>query len=176
MPEDTSETEAPRWYAVYTKPRRECVAEQHLKRQGFDCFLPRAINPGRKVVRRQAPVEPVFPRYLFVRLTLGHDNSAPIRSTQGVVGLVRFGQKTVSVPTQIVDGLVRLLNPVSGLIEPDFEAFNVGDHVQVFTGPFAGLEAVVAEPCGERRVMVLLDILGRQSKVALGRDQVRPAA
>ncbi|GJM09379.1 MAG: transcription antitermination protein RfaH [Lysobacteraceae bacterium] len=166
----------PQWYAVYTKPRRELAAEQHLSRQGFECFLPRACNPTRKVVRSKPRVEPLFPRYLFVRLALGLDNSAPIRSTQGVVGLVRFGQQTVRVPTPIIEGLLELRDLETGLVKPRFEPFDAGDRVQVFDGPFAGLDAVVDEPCGEKRVMVLLDILGRQSRVAVRPNQVRPAA
>ena len=38
-------------------------------------------------------VEPVFPRYLFVRLDFGVTNLAPIRSTLGVSDLVRFGEQ-----------------------------------------------------------------------------------
>jgi transcriptional antiterminator RfaH len=35
------------WFAVVTKPRSEALAEEHLRRQGYECLLPRV----RRVMR-----------------------------------------------------------------------------------------------------------------------------
>ena len=56
------------WFLVHTKPRQEDVALVNLERQGYRCYLPRLRVE--KILRRKAVVviEPMFSRYLFVRL------------------------------------------------------------------------------------------------------------
>ena len=56
------------WYVTHTKPRQEIRAEEHLQRQGFHCFLPRIKRKRIRLKQRVEPIEPMFPRYLFVRL------------------------------------------------------------------------------------------------------------
>jgi transcriptional antiterminator RfaH len=91
-----------RWYAVFTKPRQEAVAVRHLNRQGFETYLPlmrrRRLRRGR-LIRSE---EPVFPRYVFLRVDLEQTNTASVRSTRGVVGFVRFGAYTAPVPDSLV--------------------------------------------------------------------------
>ena len=55
------------WYTVRTKPRRESFAQMELGRRGVETFLPRIIEPGR---REEPSVGPLFPSYLFARLSL----------------------------------------------------------------------------------------------------------
>jgi hypothetical protein len=44
----------PSWFAVYTKPRQEQTALEHLERQAFRCFLPMAVNPyQRRTAKRR---------------------------------------------------------------------------------------------------------------------------
>ena len=64
---------------------------------------------------------------------------------------------------EIVAGLLRRRDPETGLIALDPVDVAVGDRVRVFDGPFAGAEGILAERNGERRSLVLLDILGRQA-------------
>jgi transcription antitermination factor NusG len=43
-------------------------------------------------------------------------------------------------------------------------------------GPLAGLEGVYSEEDGEKRVIVLLELLGKANKMRVKRDWVVPAA
>jgi len=155
-----------RWYLIHTKPRQEKTALQNLERQGYECYLPilfakKIKNAGLNVVE-----EPLFPRYLFIRL--GQHGAAkswlPIRSTKGVSRLVCFGTE----PAQVNDALVSLLrchemaqhqNPVS--------LFKQGEALAICTGPFAGIEGVFDAMQGERRAMILIDFLSRPVKVCV---------
>ncbi len=51
--------------------------------------------------------EPLFPRYLFIRLGQGHADQSwdPIRSTKGVSQLVRFGVSPAKVHDDLIDQL-----------------------------------------------------------------------
>ncbi len=152
------------WYAVHTHPRKEGVALDNLQRQGFESYLP--LLHVQKVRRGKAVMvdEPMFPRYLFVRL----DSSAqgrswsPIRSTLGVRGLVQFGGRPARVQPEMIDWLrdrEQHFDPLH-LFEP-------GDAVTVTDGPFKGLEALYQGVDGEHRALILLEILSKPVRVTL---------
>ena len=96
------------WYLVHTKPRQEKTALQNLELQGYECYLP--MLSSEKLRQRVLSVidEPLFPRYLFIRLDTGLSAKGwgPIRSTKGVSRLVSFGNE----PAKIDDRLVHLLH------------------------------------------------------------------
>jgi transcriptional antiterminator RfaH len=48
-----------------------------------------------------------------------------------------------------------------------------GDQVALTTGPFANFVAEVEKIAPDRRVWVLMDIMGAQTRVAVGADQLR---
>ncbi len=158
------------WYAVFTKPRQELAALDHLQRQGFESYLPMTT---RRCIRRAAVTlvdEPVFPRYLFVRVDLQTQNTASVRSTRGVVGFVRFGSYTPPVPQALIDHL-RAGEQDRRSARPRLRK---GERVQVAAGPLAGMEGIMEMEKGEDRVMLLLDLLGRQNRVVVPVRQVLP--
>ena len=59
------------WYLVHTKIRQEAVALANLQRQGFECFLPLIWVEKLRRGNLQVVQEPLFPRYLFIRLGMG---------------------------------------------------------------------------------------------------------
>ena len=68
------------WYAIHTKPRQEDLAAEHLRGQEFEIYLPMIKQARRFRQKWRDTIEPLFPRYLFIRLDLGRDNVSPIRS------------------------------------------------------------------------------------------------
>ena len=94
------------WFAVVTKPRQEQIALQNLQRQGFECFLPMAENPyQRRSKKHQKIIEPLFPRYLFLNAIADTQNLAPVRSTKGVISMVRFGTELAVIPEHIINAI-----------------------------------------------------------------------
>lgn len=165
------------WFAVYTKPRQERFARDHLARQGFHCFLPEALNPYQRQCRSRKPrIEPLFPRYLFLRAIPEIQNLAAVRSTRGVTGLVRSGYELIRVPEAIIEELNSRLDPDSGLVQLCATPLAPGDRVRVFEGPLAGLEGVLESDSGEERVLVLMELLGRQSRVEVDSLQLQRAS
>jgi transcriptional antiterminator RfaH len=67
------------WYLIQTKKRDEIKARNNLDSQGYDTYLP-LLNGN-----------VIFPGYLFV--SIHQEAFAPINSTRGVIGLVRFGDQ-----------------------------------------------------------------------------------
>ena len=147
------------WYVAYTKPRLEIVAQDNLLRQNYEVRLPLV----RKVVRRKVSIEPLFPRYIFVRPSSTEQSLSPVRSTVGVNSIVRLGmeyavladEKCRSImdfaKTQQEGGIESLLN-VHGI--------EVGQKVFIKAGAFVGLEGLVSAVARDR-VVVLMNLLGK---------------
>lgn len=148
------------WFLVRSKPRQESVALTHLARQGYESYLP--LFATEKLVRRKSTVvqEPMFARYLFVRLdTSGNGQSwSPIRSTVGVSELVCFGSR----PARVDDALIATLRERESTQQASpTTLFANGDSVRITEGAFAGLEAIYQMNDAEGRAMVLLDLLSK---------------
>lgn len=133
------------WYLVHTKPRQEKCALENLQRQGYKCYLPsipfEKLRQGLIVVAD----EPLFPRYLFIRLGQGDSAKswAPIRSTRGVSRLVSFGIE----PARVDDGLIKLLRTQEASVQIDPERlFKAGERVRLTEAPFAGSKASTKWP------------------------------
>lgn len=153
------------WYAVQTKPRREAIAELHLQRQHFETYLPKVLLRKRRRDKWTSVVEPLFPRYLFIRVDPEECSLAPVRSTQGVAGLVRFGQNLKPVPDGAIEYLRQTENPDTHHHHAEDWPHRSGDAVQVLEGPFKGLTGVFQMATAEDRAQLLIDLLGRQNTV-----------
>ena len=158
------------WYLIYAKPNQEIVAQQQLEQQGYSTYLPMIVNAKRRNGRRRYVTEPFFPRYLFIQLDQTTDNWAPIRSTIGVSTLVRFGMQPVSISDEIIEHIKERENP-EGLQEVQ-EGLSKGDNVRVLDGPMMGLEGVFVAKTGEQRVMLLLDLMGKTTRVQIDVDAI----
>ena len=165
-----------RWYAVCCKPRQESVAEENLLRQGFRVYLPRIRIRQRRRGHWIDAVEVLFPRYIFIRLDPARRSTAPVRSTRGAVGLVRFGGQPAIVPDAVMDALREREDADSGLHEDKRPLFNAGEAIKLVDGPLSGMEGVFTQQDGDKRVIILLELLGKANKVTVSRDWVARAA
>ena len=160
------------WSVVFSKPRQEHVARENLARQAFLTYLPMLKQSKRLRGRWVDVIEPMFPRYLFVALDFGVQDLSPIRSTLGVIDLVRFGLEPATVPPGIVESLMAAEDPASACHLARVEVFQKGDRVTIASGPFAGVEAIFEEATGKGRVALLLDLLGRSNRIQVDRNRV----
>ena len=158
--------EKPNWFAVVSKPRQEKTALENLQRQGFECFLPMAENPyQRRSKKSQKIVEPLFPRYLFLKANASQQNLAPVRSTKGVQNMVRFGIELAVVPESVIHAIKSLMEDETGLIKIKPVAIKAGDKVSLFDGPLAGIKGIVQETDSNNRALILMELLGRPTSV-----------
>lgn len=162
------------WFLVRSKPRQEAVALTHLARQGYESYLP--LFATEKIVRRKQAIvqEPMFARYLFVRLdTTGQGQSwSPIRSTVGVSELVCFGSR----PARVDDALIATLRERETAQQASpTTLFAHGDSVRITDGAFAGLEAIYQMNDAEGRAMVLLDLLSKPVAMTIDAASLRKA-
>ncbi len=145
-----------RWYLAYTAAKRESLALEHLERQGYEAYMPLF---GR--------VDPMFPRYVFFRPRTAAQSIAPVRSTRGVQAVVRFGVLYARVSDDLITAIrqqeIRMQDAPRAAMSPQAgQRIRVKDSAPVF----AGLEGLV-QASADRRVVVLMQILGRQTPVSM---------
>ncbi len=149
------------WYVIYTKPQKEAVAHLNLRLRGVEAFFPRLLLP--KFSRRQKPVVPLFPNYLFVRVDFEKAYDA-VRWTPGVKCFVSFNDN----PTPLEDGVAEyLLNraDLNGIIvaRPDLKR---GQEVRICGGPFEGILGFIDQIADAKgRVKILMELLSRKMTV-----------
>jgi transcriptional antiterminator RfaH len=163
------------WYLIFTKPREEYRALENLKLQGFECYLPLLLSETISSGVFTILPKPLFPRYLFIRL--GHDQDskswAPIRSTKGVSKLVTFGTQPAKVHDELVTSLKKY---ESNLQKTPQKLFIAGEQVRILDGLFAGLEGIYQMNDGDRRVMVLIEMLSKPVGVRMAPTSIRKLA
>ena len=156
------------WYAVHSKPKQEHRALENLQNQGFEAWLPMLALEKLRRGRLAQVVEPMFSRYLFIRLDTEHSNWSPIRSTIGVSRLVSFGNR----PAPIADALIQALRQLPE--RPPERLFQVGQDVTFIDGPLKGLQGVYQADSGEARAMILVELMSKQHLITANVRDLHP--
>ncbi|MCK5609967.1 hypothetical protein KAR91_49295 [Candidatus Pacearchaeota archaeon] len=160
------------WYVVQTKSREEQSAKDHLRQQEYETYLPLTLVDKRVMRGRPRLTEPLFPGYLFVRLSDETDDWRPIQSTRSVVSLVKFGDVPAQMPINIIDALQNQEDEegVHRIFKTDYTE---GDRVNLIKKPFEFVEAIVHAIAIER-ISLMMNILGRQTKIKVGYQDIEP--
>ena len=147
------------WYVVYTQAQKEFVSRQNLVNQGFEVYLPRYRKRRRHARRVDSILAPLFPRYLFVRMDPARQRWRAINGTIGINCLLTEGQIPVPIADDIIDGIKARED--NGLVKVEPPAFVKGQKVQVTDGPFAEVQGLFDCIDDDRRVVLLLNCMGR---------------
>jgi len=157
------------WRVLQTKRHKERAAQAALSQHGLRTYLPLLQQWPRPAVGSE--VGPMFPCYLFAHVTPRDFHR--INRTAGVRGFVTFG----GAPAQLDDAVVEFLRAregADGVIRAN--PLPQGREVVITEGPLRGLLAVIERRLPARqRVLVLLEILQRQTRVELPEKWVRQA-
>ena len=160
-----------RWFLAQCKPNSHRVAQRNLARQGFAVFLPLQEETKRARGRFVTRMRPLFPGYLFVALDIRQGPWRAVNSTLGITRLVSLGGTPTPVPDDLVEQLRLRCDPGGKLLPP--QSFEPGDRVTFARGPFANFVATIESLAPDRRVWVLLELMGQQTRVAVQADQIR---
>ncbi len=164
-----------RWYAAYTQPRHEGLATEHLARQGFEVYFPRYLKRRSHARKIEIVPAPLFPRYVFVAFDAGESGWRVIRSTRGIVDLVRNGLDPIPVLDPIIEEIRARQDNEGFVVLTRHLKLARGARVRIEEGPFAAYEAIFESQRDNERVIALLSLLGRKVVVDLPIRAVVPA-
>ena len=162
-----------RWFVAHSLPRRETLARDQLRAQGFRALLPlceRTVRHARKLRRVMAPL---FPRYLFVILDLDRDRWRSVNGTLGIAGLIMAHARPLAAPEGVVETLAASSDP-KGAVRFRYD-LKRGQTVRLVAGPFAQALGVLDRLDDRGRVELLLGVMGGV-RLNVVREWVEPAA
>ena len=159
-----------KWFLLQFKPNSHHLAERNLHRQGFEPFLPLHEVTKHKYNRYVSDLRPLFPGYMFVAFNPESGPWRQINCTNGVSKLVCFGGQPNPIPLDLISGLMARCNSVGKLLPPN--QVNKGDAVQLLTGPFANYIAKVETIDANQRIWVLMELMGRVTRISVDPNQL----
>ncbi len=160
------------WQVIYTKPKQEARASEHLGNQDVEVYFPKITLE--KIVRGELKdtEEPLFPRYLFVKIPQ-HVSWTSVRSSRGVMDFVKFGSRIAEVQNELINTLENAVSENQKCSYGDVP--ESGEKVLITEGEFAGLEGVFQQRESESRCFVLLEFLGRYNRVKMELSRLKKA-
>lgn len=157
-----------RWNVLYTKPHCEHTVCLWLSQRGMRVYIPemRATSGPRR-----GTLVPFFPCYVFAQLDLAKCDMTTISWTPGLRRVVAFD----GIPTTVGDDFVLFLQErLEEINQRGWSPFKPGDRVLVTEGPFKDMVGIFSRSCSAaRRVQVLLDVLGRQTRCEISVDWLK---
>jgi transcription antitermination factor NusG len=160
------------WYVLRVKSQREKIVASALRQRSYTEFLPLYVESHRWSDRVKEVQVPLFRGYVFCRFDVNY--RLPILKVPGVIDIVGFG----GVPQPVSEREVAALQAVvqSGLLMQSWPFLEKGHRVVIQRGPLRGVEGIVLETKGNRRLIISVNLLQRSVAVQIERGDVRPAA
>jgi transcriptional antiterminator RfaH len=170
-----TDTNAARWYVIYTKTNEEDRAALNLAAWGLETFYPRIRKKQLNEFTGKAIYfsRPLFPRYIFARFdaeTLLHK----VSNSRGVQRVLSIDYAPVPVDDEIV-ALIQSKVAEEGFVNLD-EPFRRGDEVRIKDGSFKGINGIFDRTLKDKnRVMIFLTAINYHASVVVERDLVQLA-
>ena len=164
-----------RWYVIYSQTSGEEKALMNLKHQGFNAYLPRYKKTIRHARKVKTALRPMFPRYMFVELDLEVDQWRSINGTFGVVNIFCRGDVPLAVPPGIVENILAREDE-AGAVDLTPLGLKQGDKVRIVNGAFSDSTALIDEISDEKRVILLLNLMGREVRVTMSAENLAAAS
>ena len=156
-----------RWYVAYTRARAEGQTAGHLRRQGFEAYVPLFRKLRRHARASEVVAAPLFPRYVFVALDLTVDRWRSVNGTVGVCRLVCHGEWPAPVPQGVVAALRAREDGKRCVSLACLALFDRGARLRVLDGKFTGHTGVYERMTDGERIVLLFDMLGHEVEVSL---------
>ena len=159
------------WYLIQFKKNSHRIAERNLNKQGFETFLPLQDFTSRRRFKFISSIKPLFPGYMFVSIKSDGAPWYKINSTLGVSRLICQDGLPKRVPTEVVSGLISRCDSFGKLLPP--VVLRSGDSVKIQSGALANFIAKVESIDSDRRIWVLMNLMGQTSRVQVPSEQIK---
>lgn len=160
---------AQNWYVAYTCGRHEKYLAEQCEQHGITAFLPLYAAQRQWKKRRAKVLLPLFPSYVFVRMTLAE--RFRVLALPGMVSLVSFKSVPAVVPDEQIEALKKAVT--LGRAEP-CAYLDSGNRVRVTAGPLVGLEGIVQEMKNKVSVIVSFEWMSRSVSISLDPTELEP--
>lgn len=159
----------PKWYVLFVRSNQEKRVVQHLSSRQIEHFLPAYESVRQRKDRKVKILSPLFPGYVFVRLSLADRLKALL--VPNVVNLVGTSKAPSIISDEEIDSIRRGI--AHGKAEP-YPYLKTGDTVVIKQGVLAGLEGILMRVSNGTRVLIRLASICRAFGVEVDSTWVEP--
>lgn len=146
-----------RWFAVYTRYKREKLVRDQLAEKQIETYLP-LQKLTRTYTRKVRTVQlPLISCYVFVRIT--RDQYVRVLETADVVQFVRFGKELIAIPDREIELMQRVVGEMQG-IEAEPLTLLEGDEVEILGGQLTGIRGTLLKKRSEKNFVIELHGVG----------------
>lgn len=154
----------PAWFAVQLKPNSFRIAERSLLRQNFVFCCPKIKKMTVKFGKPRVQISALFSGYMFIQVDKPNFNWRSISSTYGVSRVITNSLGAPSyLPSAFIKGLLKRCDAEGYILPP--EILSEGDSVRFAQGALSQFIAKVERVDENKRIWLLLDILGGAREV-----------
>ena len=163
--------EEKRWFAVYTRYKREKLVNQQLRQKGIEAYVP-LQEFTRYYTRKIKKVQlPLISCYIFVRIN--KSDYVRVLETPDVVTFIRFDSRLVAIPEQDI----KILRQVVGEdqeIMVSREKVEVGQRAEIIGGRLTGLKGRILKDHGDKNFIIELDSLNYNLHMQVPKKYLQP--
>jgi transcription antitermination factor NusG len=156
------------WFALQVRARHEVGVAAHLDGQGYEWFLPMYKSRRRWSDRMKEIESPLFPGYLFCRFN--PHNRLPILKTPSVTQIVGYDHVPIPIDEEEIRAIRTLV--ASGVPNQPCSFLTVGNRVRIEAGALRGIEGILMELKGKRRLVLSITLLQRSVAVEIDSEAV----
>jgi transcription antitermination factor NusG len=165
-----AEDASPHWYAAYTCARHEKRVAEQLCARSVEHFLALYETVRRWKDRRKRLELPLFPGYVFVRLSLRE--RLRVLELPGVVHLVGFNGRPTAIPDLEIEALRNVLQR-GPRVEPH-PYLVIGRRMRIAHGPLEGCEGTLVRKKGLFLLVLSISLIQRAVAVEVSSADVEP--
>jgi transcription antitermination factor NusG len=158
------------WFAVHTLPQYEQTVLRHMELRQVDAFLPTfEITKVWRNRQRVKQLKPIFPTYLFVRISLGERGR--VLQSPGVLRIVGNSRGPIPIPSAEIE---TLRSPCCIDKLEQYNEIPTGARVRIKSGPLQGVQGhLVAKKSGLRFVMTV-ELINQSVAIEIAASDVEP--
>lgn len=146
------------WYAVHTRSRHEFQVFERLKLKDVEAFLPTVERLRKWKDRKKLIAFPLFPGYLFVRITKDSQSMLNVLKVKSVVRILcTLPGEPAHIPDEQIVCLQKLIEN-KGALDP-YPYLNEGQRVRIIKGPLYGIEGILVEKLDKHLLVLSVDVL-----------------
>jgi transcription antitermination factor NusG len=160
------------WYALQTKPRHEKKVASALEEKHLAVFLPLYTAVHHWSDRKREVQLPLFPSYLFVRLTESRSERSLVLRTEGVMSFVGMRGTGSCIPDQEIEAVQRILAARAPFTYHPF--LNVGQKVRIRGGSLDGVSGILTAVNNDRSLIISVECVQRSIAIRIDGYGVEP--
>jgi transcription termination/antitermination protein NusG len=163
-----------RWFAIQTRSRHEKRVTADLREKSVEAYLPLRSVEHQWSDRRKMVDLPLFPGYVFVKISGDAPARVPVLQTDGVLGFLGVRGIGVPIPEEEIAAIQTVLREKIPVEPHPF--VQVGEKVRICGGSLDGLEGLLTGVEGTKNLVVSIDSIERSVAIRISGFNVVPVS